>query len=121
MKKVLFNVVAAACVTLCMISSVGAQGNAAKGKDLYNAYTCYGCHGDSGQNGPGARLVPMKMAQIAFTAYVRSPRTNQMPSFSTKVLTDTQLGDIWAYVKTLPDSPAAKDIKLLQDIKAEIK
>src|SRR5947207_9170188 len=112
MKTLLFTLLAAACVA-------SAQGNAAKGKDLYNAYTCCCCHGDSGQNGPGAKLVPMKMAQVAFTAYIRSPRTTQMPSFSTKVLTDAQLGDIWAYVKTLPDSPAAKDIKLIQDLKAE--
>jgi mono/diheme cytochrome c family protein len=94
-----------------------AQGNAASGKELYVKYTCYGCHGFSGQNGPGNRLVPMKMAQAAFTGYVRTPpRPNLMPSYSAKVLSDEQLGDIWAYVKSLPDAPAAKDIPLLQQI-----
>ena len=92
-------------------------GNAANGKDAYVKYSCYACHGFSGQNGPGNRLVPMKMAQIAFTAYVRNPGApNRMPSYSAKVITDAQLGDIWAYVKTLPESKPAKDIPLLQEI-----
>src|SRR5438105_207004 len=86
------------------------SGNAANGKDIFMKYTCYGCHGFSGQNGPGARLVPMNMTQAGFTNYVRSPRTRQMPSYSTKVLSDAQLGDVYAYIKTLPRSPAAKDI-----------
>jgi mono/diheme cytochrome c family protein len=95
-------------------------GDAKSGKDLFMKYTCYGCHGFSGQNGPGNRLVPMKMSQVAFTAYVRNPSApNRMPSYSAKVISDQQLADIWAYVKTLPDAPAAKDIPLLQQIKGE--
>src|SRR5438132_5006123 len=92
-------------------------GNAANGKELFVKYTCYGCHGFSGQNGPGNRLVPMKMVQAVFTAYVRNPsQPNRMPSYSAKVISDAQLGDIWAYIKTLPESPAAKDIPLLNQI-----
>jgi mono/diheme cytochrome c family protein len=112
MKKLLMTI-----ATLALAASAHAQGNATNGKDLYLKYTCYGCHGFSGQNGPGNRLVPMKMAQVAFTTYVRNPpRPNQMPSYSTKVLSDEQLGDIWTYLKTLPDAPQAKDIPLLQQI-----
>jgi mono/diheme cytochrome c family protein len=103
------------------VVTLHAQGNTANGKKLYLDYSCYACHGFSGQNGPGKRLVPMKMAQIAFTAYVRTPATKQMPSYSAKVISDAQLGDIWSYIRTLPDSPEAKDIKLLQEIKAELK
>src|SRR5437762_10840961 len=99
-----------AAATLTFAAGAFAQ-DAAKGKALYNEYTCYGCHGFSGQNGPGNRLVPMKMAQVAFTGYVRTPpNPNRMPSYSPKVLTDAQLGDIYAYLKTLQDAPAAKDI-----------
>jgi mono/diheme cytochrome c family protein len=98
-------------------STAYAQGDAAKGKDVYMKYTCYGCHGFSGQNGPGARLVPMRMTQAAFTNYVRGPRTRQMPSYSTKVLSDAQLGDVYAYIKTLPQSPSAKDIPQLNQFK----
>jgi mono/diheme cytochrome c family protein len=89
-------------------------GNAAKGKELFFNYNCYSCHGFSGQNGPGNRLVPMKMPQAAFMAYVRKP--NRMPTYSSKVISDQQLADIWAHIKSLPDAPAPKDIPLLQDI-----
>jgi len=93
------------------------NGDSKNGHDLFLKYTCYGCHGFSGQNGPGNRLVPMKMTQAVFIAYVRNPpRPNQMPSYLPKVLSDQQLADIWAYVKTLPDAPPAKDIPLLQQI-----
>jgi mono/diheme cytochrome c family protein len=93
--------------------------DAAHGKEVYLKYTCYACHGFSGQNGPGAHLVPMKMAQGAFTAYVRSPGSTRMPTYSAKVLSDADLGAVWAYIKTLPDSPPAKDIPLLKQIENE--
>ena len=81
-------------------------------------YSCYGCHGFSGQNGNGARLVPMKFPQAGFIAYVRNPpRANQMPSYSPKVLADTDLADIYAYIKSLPDSaPPAASVPILSQI-----
>jgi mono/diheme cytochrome c family protein len=121
MKKIISSVLAAASSLALVAVTLHAQGAGGNGKKLFLDYSCYACHGFSGQNGPGKRLVPMKMAQIAFTAYVRNPGTKQMPSYSPKVLSDAQLGEIWNYIKTLPDSPEAKDIKLIQDIKAEIK
>jgi mono/diheme cytochrome c family protein len=96
-----------------------ATGNAAAGKEIFLKYTCYGCHGFSGQNGPGARLVPMRMTQSGLINYVRSPRTRQMPSYSMKVLSDAQLGDVYAYIKTLPASRAAKDIPELNQFKEQ--
>lgn len=120
MKRLILGVLAPVAAVAILAGSAAGQGNAGKGKQLYLDYSCYACHGYSGQNGPGNRLVPMKMAQAAFTAYVRNPRTKQMPSYSAKVLTDAQLGDIWAYVRTLPDSPKAEDIKLLREIQAEV-
>lgn len=89
-------------------------GNAAKGKEWFFNYNCYSCHGFSGQNGPGYRLVPMKMTQAAFTAYVRKPA--RMPTYSAKVISDQQLADIYAHIKSLPENPAAKDIPLLEEI-----
>ncbi len=110
---------------ILLLSAAGtalAQQPAAKvaaGKKLYNeTYMCYTCHGYSGQNGPGARLVPMKMTQAAFIAYVRNPSNpNRMPSFSTKVMTDAQLADVYAYIKSLPNSaPDPKTVPLLKDL-----
>ena len=122
MKKPILAALAPLGAMILIITSALGQGSgdAAKGKQLFVDYSCYACHGFSGQNGPGTRLVPMKMAQVAFTAYVRTPRTKAMPSYSAKVMTDAQLGDVWAYVRTLPDAPKADDIKLLKDIQAEV-
>jgi mono/diheme cytochrome c family protein len=96
----------------------GAQTAAAgdSGKDLYLKFNCYACHGFSGQNGSGARLVPMRMTQEAFSTVVRKGR-RQMPHFTAKVLPETQLGEIYAYIKTLPDlTPSAKSIPSLNEI-----
>ncbi len=107
--------------TLVVFGIVSAQtpaGNATRGKDLFLKNTCYGCHGFSGENGPGARLVPMKMTQAGFIGYVRNPpRPNMMPSYSAKVLPDSDLGDIYAYIKSMPDtSRPADSIPLLKQI-----
>ena len=101
-----------------LATTADAQGNAAHGKELFLKYSCYACHGFSGQNGPGARLVPMKIAQVGFIAYVRNPpRPNQMPSYSAKAVPDADMADIYAYLKTLPDSaPSAKSVPLLNQI-----
>src|SRR5437867_11833395 len=86
-------------------------GNAKVGQELYAKYSCYACHGYDGHGGAGARLVPMQMTVERFTAYVHNPR--QMPPYTEKILSDAQLADLFAYIKSLPVSPAAKDIQLL--------
>jgi mono/diheme cytochrome c family protein len=97
------------------------KGDAARGKDYFVKYTCYGCHGFSAQNGPGRnRLNPMNFTVAGFIGAVRAPGNTQMPTYSAKVISDQQLADVWTYVKTLPNAPAAKDIPLLQQIKGEV-
>jgi mono/diheme cytochrome c family protein len=95
-------------------------GDASRGKELYDKkYLCSACHGFSGQNGVGARLVPMKLTQTAFMAYVRHPHDTPtgMPPYTAKVMPDQELVDIYAYIKSLPDSAKkAKDIPVLNDI-----
>src|SRR5690349_24916238 len=90
------------------------SGDAARGKELYVKYTCYACHSFDGHGGAGARLVPMKMLLPVFTAYVRLPRA--MPAYREKVISDAELADIYAYIKSIPESPAAKDIPLLSEL-----
>ena len=94
--------------------TAAASGSVQAGKDLYLRYSCYACHGYDGHGGAGARLVPMRMTVERFTAYVHNPR--QMPPYSTKLLSDSQLADLWAYIRSLPVSPEAKDIPLLARI-----
>jgi ubiquinol-cytochrome c reductase cytochrome c subunit len=106
-------------VTL-LVASVGAaqtpaSGNAQQGKELYVKYSCYACHGYDGHGGAGARLVPLSMTATRFTAYVHNP-ARRMPPYTAKVLSDAQLADLFAYIKSLPVSPAADQIPLLSRI-----
>jgi ubiquinol-cytochrome c reductase cytochrome c subunit len=53
------------------------------------------------------------MAFAAFSKYVRQP-TNQMPPYTTKVVTDAELADIYAFLQSLPQPPAVDGIPLLK-------
>ena len=75
---------------------------------------CYTCHGYQGQGGgAGAKLAPHPISAAALIAYVRHPARGTMPTFSAKVISDADLTDIRAYLASIPDSPAVKDIPLL--------
>jgi mono/diheme cytochrome c family protein len=91
-----------------------ASGNVQNGRTLYEKYSCYACHGYDGHGGPGTRLVPLRMTVASFTAYIKNPR--QMPPYTSKVLSDEQAADIWAYIKSIPESPPASAIPLLSRI-----
>jgi mono/diheme cytochrome c family protein len=92
-------------------------GDAKHGKELFLSYACYSCHSFDGHGGAGARLVPMPLNQGGFIAFVRN--AGRMPSYSSKVLPDDKLADIYAYIKSLPPSPAAKNIPLIQELLKE--
>jgi mono/diheme cytochrome c family protein len=90
-------------------------GDIDNGKRLFERDGCYQCHGHAAQGGlAGARLAQTKLPLVAFTAYVRNPSSGGMPPFRAKVLSDQDLADIYAYIKTFPEPRAAKDIPLLR-------
>jgi mono/diheme cytochrome c family protein len=99
---------------LAAAQSKAPAGDVAHGRELYVKYTCYACHSFDGHGGAGARLVPMKMLLPVFTAYVRAPR--QMPAYREKVMSDVELADVYAYIKSIPESPAAKNIPVLSQL-----
>ena len=95
----------------------GGDGDAVNGKKLFLADGCYQCHGYVGQGGrAGARIGPPVLNTAALIRYVRRP-SGQMPAYTEKVISDQQLTDIYAYLKSIPTPPAAKDIPLLNDLK----
>ena len=89
-------------------------GNVENGKRIYSSYGCYQCHGLAAQGGAGPRLGPNPISFTAFVRYSRQPR-GQMPPYTSKVVSDSELADIYAFVKSLPQPPAVKDIPLLND------
>ena len=44
--------------------------------------------------------------------YIRHP-TGQMPPYTSKVISDSELADIYAYLKSQPTPPSGKSIPLL--------
>ena len=88
-------------------------GNADNGKKLYTSYGCYECHGREGQGGSaGAKLAPRPIPLSVLIMYVRHP-AGQMPPYTSKVVSDAELGDIYAFLKSIKPPPPAKSIPLL--------
>ena len=87
-------------------------GDVQNGKKLFVNYGCYECHGRAAQGGVGPRLGPSPLPYEAFSAYVRHP-SGTMPPYTEKVAPGQDLADIHAYLASLPASPKAKDIPLL--------
>ena len=114
MKRVLYVTLIVCCLA---VSSFGqANGNAQEGKRLFMKHNCYYCHGTSGQGGrDGARIAQTALNLQGLTRYVRQP-AGSMPAFTEKILSDRELTDIYAYLKSLPAAKAPKDIPLLNDI-----
>jgi ubiquinol-cytochrome c reductase cytochrome c subunit len=91
-------------------------GNAQKGKQLFQNDGCYQCHGREAQGGlgTGPRLAPRPIAFSALSKYVRQP-TGQMPPYTSKVVSDQDLADIYAFLQAQPQPPPAKSIPLLNN------
>jgi ubiquinol-cytochrome c reductase cytochrome c subunit len=89
-------------------------GNAENGKKLYAQYGCYQCHGYVAQGGVGPRLAPRPLTFPAFSKYVRQP-TGEMPPYTSKVLSDIGLADVYSFLQSIPRPPEADNIPLLKE------
>ncbi|MGH9684419.1 MAG: c-type cytochrome [Candidatus Acidiferrales bacterium] len=90
-------------------------GNAKNGELIYARYGCYECHGYQGQGSTktGApRIGPPPMPFEEFAKYIRHP-TGSMPPYTDKVTSDSELADIYAFLKSRPIPPPAASIPLL--------
>jgi ubiquinol-cytochrome c reductase cytochrome c subunit len=83
------------------------NGSAANGRKLFASIGCYQCHGyeAQGSTATGPRLGPRPLPFPALSRYVRRP-TGQMPPYTTKVLSDAELADIYAFLQAAPAAPA---------------
>jgi len=96
-------------------SEAAPAGNAETGKKIFTKDGCYECHGREGQGaaqGAGPRIGPLQLSFEAFTKYVHQP-TGQMPPYTSKVISDQELADIFAYLQSRPKATPSKDIPLL--------
>ena len=104
----------AAMLTLRAQTPEAPQGNAEKGKKLFVERACWQCHGLAAQGGgiAGPRLAGRVPPWPAFARYVRRP-TEEMLPYTEKVLPDTELADIYAWLKAIPPQPPVSSIPQL--------
>ena len=84
-------------------AATSTSGSIEKGRTTFARTGCAQCHGREAQGSPttGPRLGPGGMPYAAFSRYVRAPR-QQMPPYTDRVLPDTDLADIYAFVQSRP-------------------
>jgi len=88
-------------------------GSAEKGKAAYVQNGCWQCHGFVGQGGiAGVKLAPDPKPIEYIQAFVRNS-VGPMPKYSEKILSNQDLIDIHAYLKSIPKGPDYKSIPLL--------
>jgi len=91
-------------------------GDPANGARIYVAVGCFTCHGRAGQGGAFNYTTPA-LAKIqwpveAFRAFLRIG-VNDMPAYAKEVLSDQQVADVHAFLRSLPGSRSPSDIPLL--------
>ena len=78
-------------------------GDAPNGKRIYMADGCYQCHGTVGQGSrpTGPHIAPNPVPYEGFAAQLRHP-ANTMPPYTSVVLSEQELADIYAYLVSIP-------------------
>ena len=96
--------------------------NTARGRALFVNNGCYACHGYDGQGSiyTGLRIAPNPPPWQAIAAFIRNPPGIKrpysnwplfvMPPFTTKMISDRDVRDIYAYLKSVPGPAALKSI-----------
>ncbi len=117
--KGLQRILAIALLTLGSCTAAWSQtasGDIANGKRAYLFEGCFTCHGRAGQGGamnyPAPPLAQMAYPAAVFSTIVRAGRRD-MPAFVEAVLSDKDLSDIYAFLRSLPGRRDPKEIPLL--------
>jgi mono/diheme cytochrome c family protein len=95
----------------------GPGDDVAKGKEVFERTGCWQCHGRQGQGGStGPRIAsPVPMNWQALSTFVRTSRRS-MPPYTEKVLSNQELADVYAYLRSIPPAPDFKTIPLLSEM-----
>lgn len=103
-----------AVLSLLIPGVAAAEPSAANGRTLFMKVGCYECHGTQGQGGAaGPRIAPDPIPFDGLAAFVRTT-SGEMPPYTTTLLSDQDLADIYAYLQSIPRPPAVADIPLLK-------
>lgn len=114
------RVIVLAIVSLVWLAAVAVAqtkpDDAENGKRLFMINGCYQCHGTVGQGGAaGPRLAQIRLPLNGFIAFVRRPPPSSMPQYRAKVMSDQELSDVYAHIKTFPEPVSIKTIAILNE------
>jgi len=70
-------------------------------------------NGTEGQGGVGPRIIA-RATPDSLIRYVRKPTGWNMPAYTSTVISERELRDLHTYLGSVPPSPPAKSIPLLQ-------
>jgi mono/diheme cytochrome c family protein len=110
-----------AAAIVALMACIGGQGSALaasaeKGKTAFIQHGCWQCHDFAGEGSVatsnGKVIARTQLPLDAFISFVRTTN-GQMPPYRAPVLSDDELGDIYAYLQSLPEPKAVSDIPLL--------
>ena len=121
----LVQISVAAVVALMGFAGQGsalADGDAQKGRVAFTQHGCWQCHDFAGEGSVatsnGKVIARTQLPLDAFMSFVRTTN-GQMPPYRAPVLSDDELGDIYAYLQSLPEPKAVSDIPLLNNARAQ--
>jgi mono/diheme cytochrome c family protein len=103
------------------VAAKAPAGNPVDGKDRFMKMACYYCHGTEGQGsvgGVGPRIALVPRSFESFTRYVRRP-SGRMTAYSETILSDAQLTDIYAFLRSLPPARPVSEIPLLEQLRKQ--
>jgi mono/diheme cytochrome c family protein len=83
-----------------------------RGQQTFMRVGCYQCHGTDGQGIHAGRAWTPKV----MTRFIRTS-PGWMPPYPEEVLSDNEIADIVAFLKTVPPPPSADSIDVLKDLK----
>ena len=88
-------------LALVAANPTAAAPSAEKGKAAFVQHGCFQCHGFAGQGGSnGKTLAPNPLPYEAFSVFVRNTN-GAMPPYQKAILSDDDLADIYAYLRTV--------------------
>ena len=110
----MLKILSLAVAALCLPSLVAAQepppGDVIVGKRVYLANGCQNCHGTVGQGGgPGPVLADTGLPYEAYAGQMRTPQ-NTMPPYDAALMSDRDLADVYAYLRSLPGPRGPADM-----------
>ena len=113
MRTALYTGLAALAAGLLLAPGATLAASAENGKQVFMRAGCWQCHGTVGQGGAaGPKLAPDPLPFDALSSFVRTTN-RQMPAYREEGLSDADLVDLYAYLKSIPQGPDAETIPLL--------